>query len=340
MVMLRKIGKGVYPLVRQGVPGDLSTLSIVLALLGSTLLSTTRTSYGQQAPVGLTASLANAKHLLAIADYAGADRALRAILATAPDFADAHFLLGFALLHEQKPVESLNEYTQGAKATAPGPEQLIGVASDYILLKDYQDAEHWLLAALKSAPERPLIWYMLGRTQYNLNHWGDAERSFLTCLRLDPHHLRAEYNLGLVYEAEQRPDDAIAAYKQAIAWQETSPTKDIQPYLDLGMLLRHQGKFVEALPMLTVATTGGSRNPLAHQELGLAYEQLGKYDEAIGELKAAIALTPQIEALHFFLGRVERKAGHRDEAAAEFALAAKLSGTKSDAAVPNLDVTE
>jgi tetratricopeptide (TPR) repeat protein len=294
----------------------------------------------QPAPVDVSAPLANARHLLAIADYPGAETALRAILVTAPDSADAHFMLGFALLHEQKPAESLNEYTQGAKGSVPGAEQLIGVASDYVLLKDFQDAERWLLVAAKDAPERPLIWYMLGRAQYNLNHWGDAERSFLTCLRLDPHHTRAEYNLGLVYEAQQHPDAAIAAYKLAISWQDAAPTRDVQPYLDLGMLLRRQGKIADSLPMLTVAAGNGSRNPLAHQELGLAYEQLGRYDEAIGELKAAIQLTPKIEALHFFLGRLYRKAGRRDEAAAEFALAAKLSGTQSDASVPNLDVTE
>ncbi|WP_263385453.1 tetratricopeptide repeat protein [Granulicella arctica] len=317
------------------------------------LLCVGRGLLGQQTPVetpapakvtapvvDVSAPLAEARRMLGAADYAGADRALRTILLTAPDSPDAHFMLGFALLHEAQPTESLAEYTQGAKFRDPAAEELIGVASDYILLKDYADAEKWLVVAAKRSPERPITWYLLGRTQYNLNHWADAEHSFTTCLRLDPHHLRAEYNLGLVYEAQQKPELALAAYKAAIAWQETAPVKDLQPYLDEGILLRQQGKLAEALPVLLIAAGGGSHNPLAHQELGLAYEQLGKYDEAVGELKAAIALAPKVEALHFFLGRMYRKAGKKDEAAQEFAEAARLSGTKSDAAVPNLDVTE
>ena len=333
---------------KMNVPGSRQALQVCSlpcllflgALIAGFLLAACDQAAGQQTAVDLSGQLGDARRLLAGADYAGADRALRVILQSAPESADAHFLLGFALLHERKPTESLSEYTLGAKTREPGAEELIGVASDYVVLKDYADAERWLLEASKRGPERPLIWYLLGRTQYNLNHWTDAERSFLTCLRLDPHYTRAEYNLGLVYEAQQKPEAALAAYRLAITWQETSSTKDIQPYLDLGVLLRKQGKTSDALPLLVQAAGGAPRNPLAHQELGLAYEQLGRYDEAVGELKTAVSLAPKIEALHFFLGRLYRKTGDREEATAEFALAAKLSGTQSDASVPNLDVTE
>lgn len=293
-----------------------------------------------QIQIDPSGSLSDARRMLAAADYAGADQVLREILIHTPDSADGHFLLGFALLHERKPVESLTQYTLGAKFRDPGPEELIDVASDYVLLKDYTDADRWLTAAAKRAPEKPSIWYLLGRTQYNENYWSDAERSFLTCLRLDPHHVRAEYNLGLVYEMLQRPDDAIAAYRTAIAWQESSPVRDMQPYLDQGMLLRKQGKVREALPLLTVAAQVGSRNPLVHQELGLTFEQLSRYDEAIGELKVAISLAPNVEALHFFLGRLYRKTDHKEEAAREFAEAARIAGTQTDASVPNLEVPE
>ncbi|MEO6803764.1 MAG: tetratricopeptide repeat protein, partial [Granulicella sp.] len=237
-----------------------------------------------------------------------------------------HFLLGFALLHEQKPADSLAEYTQGAKFRAPGPEELLGVSLDYIQLKALPDAEKWLLAAAKSAPDRPLTWYLLGRTQYEQGHGGDAERSLLTCLRLDPQHLRARYNLGLVYELLKRPDEAATAYRAAIAMQESATVKDPEPYLDMGMMLLKEDKASEALPLLKIAAGGSSRDSVVYRELGLAYEKLGRYDEAVGALKTAISLTPKIEALHFFLGRVYREAGHRDDAAREFAEAAKLSG--------------
>jgi cytochrome c-type biogenesis protein CcmH/NrfG len=54
----------------------------------------------------------------------------------------------------------------------------------------------------------------------------------------------------------------------------------------------------------------------------------------------AISLAPNVESLHFFLGRLYRKTDHRDEAAREFAEAARISGTQTDASVPNLEVPE
>lgn len=272
------------------------------------------------------------------ADYGGAEAALRAALAAAPESVEAHSLLAVALFHEQRPKESLAEYTQAAKFRTPGPEDLIGVASDYILLEDYPDANRWLTQVTERAPQLAQGWYLLGRTQYNENRPFLAEQSFLTCLRLEPRHLRAEYNLGLVYEHTQRTDEAIAAYKTAIGWQAEARVKDPQPMLDLGMLLRQQGHVAEAVPYLTAATQAGPHNPLAHQELGLAYDQLGRADDAVAQLQQAVALAPGTLSLHFFLGRVYKKAGRANEAAKEFAEAVRLSAAKSSSGTANRDV--
>jgi len=279
--------------------------------------------------------LSEPRALLAGGDYAGADRRLREILTQAPDSAEAHFLLGFTLLHEEQPKQSLAEYALGAKHRDPGPAEMIGMASDYLVLKDYPNADHLLTTATQRAPKLAIGWYLLGRAQYSEGHAADAEKSFLACLRLNPHHLLAEYSLGAAYEKLNRPEEAATAYRTAISWQDTSPVKDPQPYFNLGMMLRRQGHVTEALPYLKSAVTAGFRDPIAHQELGLAYEQLGHYEDALSELKQASDLSPNTEALHFFLGRVYRKAGHGNEAANEFAQAAKLSGVAASYPAPN-----
>lgn len=294
-------------------------------------------SQSQITPVSAS-RLQAVRGLLAAGNYSVAEQSLRRVLVESPSLADAHFLLGFALLHEGKATESLAEYTEGAKFGEPGVDDLAAVASDYVLLKDFADADHWLRAALQRAPTRAQLWYLLGRTQYNENQWTDAEHSFLECLRRKPRHVQAEYNLGLVYEAEQRPAEAEDAYQMAISW-EGDPPEDIQPHLDWGMLLRRQGEIDKALPLLTVAARApGESNPLAHQELGLTLDSLGRTEEAIVEVKKAMALTPNVEALHFFIGRMYRKMGRRTEAAREFAEAARIVGTQTAAEVPNTKI--
>ncbi|WP_221313204.1 tetratricopeptide repeat protein [Granulicella aggregans] len=268
-------------------------------------------------------------------EFSTAETLLRSELERLPTSPDVHFLLGLVLFYERRPSDSLAEYTLGARFRTPGADELVGVASDYILMKDYDDAERWLTQATELAPQMAKAWYLLGRTQFNENRVEGAEISFLTCLRIDAHNVKAEYNLGLIFEKTQRLDQAQEAYEKAIKWQETIGIKDPQPFLDLGMLLRQQGHVGQALPYLLAAKEAGPRNPMTFAEIALSYEQLGRFDEAITELNQALLLSPDTEALHFFLGRVYRRAGRVEEAKGEFAEAANLSGAKSNEGVPN-----
>src|SRR5438445_9061956 len=57
------------------------------------------------------------------------------------------------------------------------------------------------------------------------------------CLKLDPKNVKAEDNLGLSYAALGHTEDAIAAYRQAMAWQEHELKKEPGPFIDFGILL-------------------------------------------------------------------------------------------------------
>ncbi len=281
--------------------------------------------------------LAAARQQLGQTHLPQAEQSLRDALALAPTDADAHYLLAYVLFRETRAKESLAEYTAAAQLRPPNAEDFTVIASDYVLLKDFPDADKWLQHAANLAPTDPQVRYLLGRTQYNEDHAAEAAHSFEHALVLRPQDVRAEYNLGLTYEKLQRPADAIAAYQTAIRWQAGQPQQDPQPYLDLGMLLFRQEKFAEALQPLELAVRFGPANPLAHQQLGLAFEALGRFDDAIGALKQAAALAPTAEQPHFFLGRVYRHLGRDREATAEYAIVSHLLGTHSDTATPNPD---
>jgi Flp pilus assembly protein TadD len=281
--------------------------------------------------------LAAVKHLIEEGQFPAAESSLRSSLLGEPSLAEARYLLAYVLFRERKPVDSLAEYTAAARLRQPTSGDLIVIASDYILLKDFADAEHWLLLATANSPDDPTGWYLLGRTQYNEDHAAEAITSFQRCLHLRPHDSRAEYNLGLAYEKLQRPADAIAAYNTAIDWQRQQGIQDPQPFLDLGMLLLTQRHAPEALEPLRQAVQAGPSNALAQQELGLALEALGRYTEAIAPLRRAAELAPAAEQPHFMLGRIYRRLGRTSEAAAEFATVAHLAGSHSNTETPNVD---
>jgi tetratricopeptide (TPR) repeat protein len=290
-----------------------------------------------EAPLASDPILQKSLALIQNQQYAPASQEIQGYLKSHPDSAEGHFLLGYVLYRQQKARESLAEYTEGARLRKPQANDLATVAMDYILLHDYADADKWLTQATAWSPQNELYWYYLGRTKYAENRFQEAVDAFHRCLNLSPRNLRAEYNLGLAFAGMGKNDEAFAAYREAIAWQQNAAHPDPQPYLDLGILLLDQDQPGQARPWLEKAGALAPDNPRAHEEMGETYEQLHDLPKARRELKAAVILAPNIPSLHFELGRVDQRLGLAAEAKEEFARCAALNATHStDAAeTPN-----
>jgi tetratricopeptide (TPR) repeat protein len=287
-------------------------------------------AYGQQ-PVD---ELANARALLVQGRIATAESGLRSYLQQNPRSADAHFLLGFTLFREKKAVDSLAEYTAGAAIRRPSADELKTVASDYVLLGDYGDADKWFTAVTAEAASDADAWYLLGRTKYNENRFTESVTAFERALSLQPKYVEAENNLGLTLQELNKADEAKAAFRQAIEWQGDHPA-DPQPFLNLGTMLASEGALPEAMPLLTKAATLSPENPKVHEELGQVYESQKDLPKAQAELERAVALAPGTSGLHFKLGQIYRHEGMHDKAQREFDVCEKLNSTHSSANTPN-----
>jgi tetratricopeptide (TPR) repeat protein len=273
--------------------------------------------------------LAKSQSLLEKGNVSDAEHSVRQYLEQHPMSADAHYLLGLILFKQVKPKESLGEYTEGAKYRDPSPYDLEIVALNYVLLADYTEADKWLAKSLTLQPKNWEGWYYLGRTKYNENRFAEAIRAFQECLKLSPENVKAEDNLGLSYAGLGQIDAAMAAYKQAIAWQAQLLIKNPGPYLDLGTLLREQNRDAEAIPYLVHAAEIAPQDSKVHQELGKGYEHQNQLAKAQVELEKAAALTPDDAALHFVLGKIYRKQGMIEKAKAEFDRSETLRGTRA-----------
>lgn len=279
--------------------------------------------------------LANAHSLLDQKQYTQAEKLLRDYLAAHPASADAHFLLGYALFREDRPKESLAEFTEGAKYERPKPTDLKIVAADYVLLGDFTDADKWLTYVTKETTEDADAWYLLGRTKYNENRFQEAIDSFQKSLTLRPYDIKAENNLGLSYQGLNRIEEAKKAYQNALAWQKDSPLQDAQPYLNLGVLLLEQDQPSQALAYLEKAAALAPHNPKALEQLGRAYDLLGMQEKAQHALETAVGLVPNASGLHYKLGQVYRREGKKQLAQQQFDICAKLNSTHSSIETPN-----
>ena len=262
---------------------------------------------------------------------ADADKKLRDYLAAHPLDVEAQYLLAYTLFREDKPADSLKQYTEAAQHRHPKAADLKTVALDYVLLNDYADAEHWIRYALSLDANDPEAWYEAGRIEYTLNYFRPALEAFQRSLELDPASVKAENNLGLTLEALNRVDEAISAYRKAMAMQATSSHPSEQPMLNLAKVLIDRNQLDEALRLLQQAQQIAPRDWKILAQLGRLYTQTGNLNAAREVLEQAVAIEPQQASLHFQLGQVYKKSGSSEKAQAEFAATQKLLGTKSSA---------
>ena len=282
-------------------------------------------------PGATDALLYQAKSLVHIQDFAGAERGLRGYVASHPDSSDALYMLGFVLNRLNRPAESLVSYTKAAAIARPTADDLKIVGLDYVLLDDYADAIKWLEKAVALDGHNKDAWYYLGRAYYTKSRLIEARNAFLKVLDLDPRDAKAENNLGLIFESSGQPNAAIEAYRKAIAWQEQNLHASEQPYVNLGNLLMEQGRAAEAVGPLEKAVAIAPQNGFCHLTLGVCYRKLGQVELARRELESAVRLDPENALAHYQLGRLYAQIHALDLARAEFERTAEL---KSRAAAP------
>jgi Flp pilus assembly protein TadD len=280
-------------------------------------------------PPSQASALATAQQLVHDGQFARADAMLRPLIAADPQAAEPRYLLAYALLREDKPAESLKEYTSAAVLRTPTAAELRSVALDYVLLKALPDADRWMSRALAMDANDAETWYAMGRLRYTQGRYGDALTCFEKTLALNPRSVKGENNLGLAYEALNRNDDAVRAYRNAIAWQKDDPAASEQPLLNLAILLQHRNQLPEAQQLLEQAAKIAQKDPRIHENLGQVYLHIDRAADAVKEFADAVRLEPQNPRYHYLLGQAYRRTGDEGQAKQEFARSVVLNGTHS-----------
>jgi tetratricopeptide (TPR) repeat protein len=231
-----------------------------------------------------------AENLIQKRDYAGATPLLRRVLASDPNNYVAWFDLGFAENGLGHTDESISAYRKSVAAKADVFESNLNLGIQ--LAKTGQpDAETFLRAATTLTPT---------------SHVSQGRA-------------RAWISLAHVLAAN-KPDEAIAAYRQASAFE----PKDPEPHLAAGELLEKQNKFADAESEYKQAL---GLDPSSDALVGLAnlYMRGRRFPEAEEYLRKLVASEPDQAAAHVQLGRVLAAQGKNEAAVAELEAGAKLA---------------
>lgn len=279
-------------------------------------------------------ALRHAEALIEQGQRADAEAALRSYVASHADSAKAHVLLGLVLYQQDRPADSLAEFSQAAKLKKPRASELVVVALDYVKLRDLKNADKWITESVQMAPGDAAAWRYMGGIKYSENRMAEAIGAYEHCLKLLPKDVLSEDGIGRAYEGLGRNKDAEAAYRTALEWQASAKKKYLQPLLHLGGLLVEEGQARAGLPYLIAAKSLAPKDVDVCEQLGEAYESLKEYASAQGELEEAVRLAPGNSRLHWLLAEVYRKEGLMKKAQAEMRKFAEMVGSHSNKAAP------
>ncbi len=280
-------------------------------------------------PPAQASSLAAAQQLIHDGKFAQAGAMLGPLIAADAKAAEPRYLLAYVLLREDKPADSLKAYTEAAALRTPTAVELRNVALDYVLLKGLPEADHWMSRSLAMDGNDAETWYAMGRLRYTEGRYGDALTCFQKTLALNPRSVKGEDNMGLAYEGLNRNDEAVQAYRTAIAMQKDDPAPSEQPLLNLAILLQHRNQIQEAQQLLEQAEKIAPKEPRIHENLGQVYLHTDRAADAVKEFASAVQLAPQNPRFHYLLGQACRRSGDIARANQEFARSAALNGTHS-----------
>jgi len=134
---------------------------------------------------------------------------------------------------------------------------------------------------IKKDPNAPGIHFLyarllLSRPDAGADATERAKQELLKEVQLDPNNAGAIYILGELDRRDQKWDDAVSRYKQAL---KVDPNLG-EAYLGLGYCLVNQKKYEDAISPLRTAERFMPQNPEVHNSLGTALQRSGHKEEA------------------------------------------------------------
>lgn len=165
--------------------------------------------------------------------------------------------------------------------------------------RKYSEAARLLRTQVADQPGNFSAWMLLGICQQQLGNLADAEKSFLTALRVQPGNSSAYYSLARVRFLLGRFDEAIAAANEALKRGENpARVHDLR-----GRIEEERGQYEAALAEYRLALS--SNRAMAESLSGEAsvLYKLGRYPEARSSAQAALRMNPADEAAKNILDR-------------------------------------
>jgi Tfp pilus assembly protein PilF len=159
-------------------------------------------------------------------------------------------------------------------------------------------------------PSNVQAWNNLANARKDQGDLEEAERHYLTAVRLDPRFIQASIHLGLLQMQRHRFDEAVTCFRRAL---EVDPTS-AEAWNNLGAVLRIQQKLIDAEESFRKALHLNPALPEAWSSLGELLQLRRRIDEAEICCRHALDLRPSYADALNNLATIAKARGELDTA--------------------------
>jgi tetratricopeptide (TPR) repeat protein len=171
----------------------------------------------------------------------------------------------------------------------------------------------WTLAAVSGAAVLLLAAVAWRQTSY----WRNTDALWTRAVSATENNAVAHHNLGVLYFGQERTDEAIAQFREAVAVDFFDPQLIAMSHSLLADALMKQGKVDEALTHYEQAARIYPEGMIFHGKLATALGSAGRLDRAVAEWRETVRLEPTVWQARLSLADALLANGDNAAAAAE-----------------------
>jgi Flp pilus assembly protein TadD len=259
-------------------------------------------------------AMGTAKNLAQDERYEDAVTKMREVVAEDPHIIDAHLTLGNWLVRLKRGDEAAAAFKQALSLKPDDDVALGNLAHVYLARgreKDTLDALEVFKTALRRNPRSPQSWYQLATIYLDLGRYDDAEATFKEALSVNP-KMGASYNgLGVIEFTRGHGEAGARLIEKGLALEPRLRTASY----NLGRIAEARGDATRAEALYRAELETYPDNGRARFNLAQLPRARGDGEGYLAQLRAGIEQAPDFGACYWYLAREELGRGRLEEAA-------------------------
>ncbi|MEW6367094.1 MAG: sulfatase-like hydrolase/transferase [Acidobacteriota bacterium] len=238
---------------------------------------------------------------------------IQGIIATDPEITDAYFSIGNIYFQQQKYTEAIEYFKQVLGRKPDDTFAAINVALAYEGMRQFAEAEAFVLDYLSKGFREPQLYFMLGNMSFVQKKYDKAISYFETCLSLNTESASSHNVLGAIYIVK---DDLPRAREHLDKAMQLNPSLSNLHY-NWAQMHEKEGKLREAEAEYLKELECSPKHFKATYNLSRLYRETGDEAKEYRYLEKCLDSDPEFPLTYFYLARIHLHRGERYQEAIE-----------------------